>query len=508
MVAARRIFAACGTAALLVACGSAQPPIVGAGTTPQTGASTIAPERGDSVGDIKGHSPIKHLIIVIQENRTFDNLFATFPNADGTTTGYAQPMPHLIADSCKADGLPVITQSNTKVTLAMVSLTGKGFPYNFNNPDLPHVYQWQNSGQTWTPWLTDYDNGKMDGFDLEGSGPNGDGAPLCTFPYQYVNPAAISEYWDMAKQYVLADQTYQTQESGSFTAHQDLIAGATILPGSYGGYSQPSVIDNPSYFPWGCNAGKSVVTSLITTDLHYLFFKGPYPCFTYTTMRDLLDAASPPIPWKYYTQDTVGEKGDWNAFDAISSVYNGPEFGSKVVWPNTKIFADLKGSSFPAVSWITPIPGDSDHPSEAVQDGPSWVASIVNAVGKSKYWKSSAIVILWDDWGGFYDHESPPFFNKDKFGGLGFRVPMLVVSPYVKAHVEHTQYEFGSILRFAEENWNLPVGGLGTTDQRATSIGNAFNFKMKPRPFKVIPARLPISFFLRQKQTNVLPDPE
>ncbi|MFZ1016718.1 MAG: alkaline phosphatase family protein [Candidatus Cybelea sp.] len=492
---------------MLAGCGGSQP--IGApGALPQTTASAKHVWPKGSHLDMGRQSPIKHLIIVIQENRSFDNLFATFPTADGATTGQAKPMPHEVAQTCKNDGLPVITQSNAKVTLAMVSLTGKGFPYNFDNPDLPHVYQWQQSGETWTPWLTDYDNGKMDGFDLEGSGPNGNGAPLCTFPYQYVNPKAITEYWDLAQQYVLADHTFQTQGSGSFTAHQDLIAGATILPGSHSGYYEPSVIDNPSYFPWGCNAGKSVVTSLITTNLHYLFFKGPYPCFSYKTMRDLFDAASPPIAWKYYTQQTVGEKGDWNAFDAISNVYNSGEFGSKVVWPNTKIFTDLKGNSFPAVSWITPIPGDSDHPSEAVQNGPSWVASIVNAVGKSKYWKSSAIVIVWDDWGGFYDHVSPAFFNKDKFGGLGFRVPMLIVSPYVKAHVDHTQYEFGSILRFAEKNWNLPLGGLGTTDQRANSIGNAFDFKMKPRPFKVIPSRLPISFFLHQKQTNTLPDPE
>jgi phospholipase C len=222
-------------------------------------------------------------------------------------------------------------------------------------------------------------------------------------------------------------------------------------------------------------------------------------------MRDLLDAASPPIPWKYYTQQTVGEKGDWNAFDAISNVYNSGEFGNKVVWPNTKIFTDLKGSSFPAVSWITPIPGDSDHPSEP-QNGPSWVASVVNAVGMSKYWKSSAIVIVWDDWGGFYDHESPPFFNKDKFGGLGFRVPMLIVSPYVKAHVEHTQYEFGSILKYIEGNWNL--GSLGTTDQRATSILNAFNYNQNPRKFKKISTTLPLSFFLHQKQTGAPADTE
>ncbi|MFY9719655.1 MAG: alkaline phosphatase family protein, partial [Candidatus Cybelea sp.] len=123
----------------------------------------------------------------------------------------------------------------------------------------------------------------------------------------------------------------------------------------------------------------------------------------------------------------------------------------------------------------------------------------------SKYWNSSAIVILWDDWGGFYDHESPAFLRDDQ-GGLGFRVPMLIVSPYVQPHVEHTQYEFGSILKFIEERWDL--GSLHTTDERATSIGNVFDYNRQPRSFKTIPARLPLSFFLHQRPSGVVPDSE
>jgi phospholipase C len=132
------------------------------------------------------------------------------------------------------------------------------------------------------------------------------------------------------------------------------------------------------------------------------------------------------------------------------------------------------------------------------------VASIVNTIGESKYWNSSAVIILWDDWGGFYDHVPPPFY--DDAGGLGFRVPMLIVSPYVQAHVEHTQYEYGSILKFIEKNWNL--GSLGTTDKRATSIGNAFDFNQKPRKFQEIPTKYSRSFFLHQKPSGIPPDTE
>ena len=102
---------------------------------------------------------------------------------------------------------------------------------------------------------------------------------------------------------------------------------------------------------------------------------------------------------------------------------------------------------------------------------------------------------MWDDWGGFYDHRSPPFF--DNAGGLGFRVPMLVISPYVPAGtIAHTQYEFGSILKFAEQTFGL--GSMGTTDVRATSIGNIFNFKQKARAFKVIPAPHDREYFLHR----------
>jgi phospholipase C len=466
-------------------------------------------------------SPIQHVIIVIQENRSFDDLFATFPNADGTTTGTGEPMPKAEASTCAKDNQQVVTQSKPTVSLTKVSLIGVGFP-KFKNgggklvsfgegTDLPHVYGWY----AITPFLDEYDNGKMDGFDREGSGANGNGSTLCTYPYQYVNPGAIKEYWDLAQQYVLADKTFQTQGSGSFTAHQDLIAGGTVVNYTYGGYTDDSVIDNPSFWPWGCDAPHGVVTSLITTNLQYLQFKGPFPCLGYETMRDLLDAKS--VSWKYYAEQVKGgNAGLWSAFDAIKAVRDSKEWTTNVTTSPNVIFQDIKADSLPAVSWVTPIGENSDHPDEKgaggkyVDNGPSWVANVVNQIGESQYWNSSAIVVLWDDWGGFYDHVPPPCLYKsqcrDNQGGLGFRVPMIIVSPYVKAHVEHTQYEFGSILKYIEDNWDL--GSLGTTDQRATSIGNVFNYSQKPRKFKVIPAALPLSFFLHQKPSGAPPDTE
>ncbi|MGB8150531.1 MAG: alkaline phosphatase family protein [Candidatus Cybelea sp.] len=457
------------------------------------GTMPVLPSEGPAAS--APSTKIKHVIVVIQENRSFDNFFATFPGADGTTTGKAAAMPGPIANSC-----PVPIRKPTTIPLTEVDLLGKGFPPSYGYPtnqDLNHIY----SG-----FQVDRDNGKMDGFDLEFGGARGSGTPACTYPYQYVDPKDITPYWDMAQQYVLADHTFQTQGSGSFTAHQDLIAGGTQLS------SSEALIDTPSYFPWGCDGNpQHLVTAVIKRTGKVYEYGGPFPCLTYSTLRDLLDAKS--VSWKFYAVRVYPYTncpkcqgaGIWSAFDAIKAVRYSSEWKDNVTRSNLDIFTDISNKKLPSVSWITPNGPNSDHPATGGDTGPSWVASIVNAVGKSPYWDSTAVVILWDDWGGFYDHVAPPE-PRNWQGGPGFRVPMLIVSPYVKPHVEHTQYEFGSILHFIEDNWNL--GTLGKNDAESRSIGNAFDFKMKPRAFKVIQAKYPSVFFLRQPPSDLPLDTE
>jgi phospholipase C len=220
---------------------------------------------------------------------------------------------------------------------------------------------------------------------------------------------------------------------------------------------------------------------------------------TYSTMRDLLDAAS--VRWKYYSPREPGGTGSlWNAFDTIKAVREGPEWTTNIALPK-QFFNDVSGGTLPSVSWVVPDAVNSDHPGNGSDTGPSWVASIVNAVGESSYWDSTAIVVVWDDWGGFYDNEPPPFL--DKWGGLGFREPMLLVSAYARmgtasqgGYISHTQYEFGSILKFVENNFGL--GSLGTTDVRANSIADCFDFLQKPRAFKRIPAQYSRRYFEAQ----------
>ena len=145
-----------------------------------------------------------------------------------------------------------------------------------------------------------------------------------------------------------------------------------------------------------------------------------------------------------------------------------------------------------------------DH-AAATDTGPQWVASIVNAIGESSAWNSTAIVVVWDDWGGYFDHVAPPQLD---YQGLGFRVPMLVLSPYAKTvgYVSHTQYEFGSILRFIERNWDLK--SLGTTDVRSNSIGDMFDFQIAPRAFAAVPGSRSPSYFETRSPSFDPPDDE
>jgi phospholipase C len=303
----------------------------------------------------------------------------------------------------------------------------------------------------------------------------------------------------IAQQYVLADHMFTTQSSSSFTAHQDLIAAGTPVNGD-------NVIDFPTPAKWGCDAGPGTVTSLITPKGKYLHGKGPFPCFTYPTLRDLLDARK--VSWLYFTNTSLAYV--WNAFDAIKAVRYGPEWAQNIVIPQTSIFQTISNGQLPAVSWVIPDAVDSDHPSYHSDTGPSWVADIVNAIGQSSYWPSTAIIVLWDDWGGEYDNVPPPQLDGQ---GLGMRVPMLLLSAYARetsasqpGYVSHTQYEFGSIVKFIEDNWSL--GRLYQTDMRANSILDCFDFTQSPRTFTPIATKYRKEYFERRPPSGLPVDTE
>lgn len=416
--------------------------------------------------DVVPIGPIRHVVLVVQENRTFNDFFATFPGGGGTTTGKVGVVArcHIYKEK---------TIALTKSDLA-------------TSRDMNHSYQ---------GFLKARNRGAMDEFDAV---PYQNGDPECRQPYQYTNPAQIAPYWDMARQYALAARMFTTQGSSSFTAHQDLIAGGTVVAPNEALINSPSC--SGAKCVWGCDAPPNTRTQLITATDQYLGGKGPFPCLSYQTLRDLLDARR--VSWKYYVPpmccNTFGKL--MSAFDAIKAVRNSKEWDTNVVSPQTQILTDIANGALPAMSWVIPDEGDSDHPGNNSDRGPSWVTSVVNAVGESRYWKTSVVIVLWDDWGGLYDNLSPPHKN---YGGLGFRVPAIVVSPYAKkGYVSLTPYEFGSVLKYIEGNWRL--GSLHTTDKRSTSIIDCLDYSQKPIVFKPIAAKYSAEYFLH-KSPSYLP---
>ena len=171
---------------------------------------------------------------------------------------------------------------------------------------------------------------------------------------------------------------------------------------------------------------------------------------------------------------------------------------NNVSMPPSNVLSDISNGQLAQVSWVVPSGDASDHANGNIGLGPSWVASIVNAIGSSAYWQDTAIFITWDDWGGWYDHVAPPILNSYEYG---FRVPLIVVSPYAKpAYISHVTHDFGSILQFIEHTYNLP--SLGYADATATSLSDCFNFKQKPLAYKTIAAPVAPSYFLNSADTS------
>jgi phospholipase C len=282
---------------------------------------------------------------------------------------------------------------------------------------------------------------------------------------------------------------YETDQGPSFVSHQYLVSGtSTVSDGS-----QDRVANNGATPSGGITGGCDAVagSSVAVIDPQGATPRSlrTFPCFARQSLMNELDAAG--ISWKYY-QATPGA-GIWNAPDAIQSIWsNKSEMAAKVIAPSSQVLTDIANGQLADVTWVTPTKAASDHPKVNNGSGPSWVASVVNAIGNSQYWNNTAIFITWDDWGGFYDHVTPQIYNSFE---LSFRVPLIVVSPYAKpGYVSHVQHEFGSILKFTEETFGLP--SLNTTDARADDLSDLFSFTNQQRKrFTRIKTKYPASYF-------------
>jgi phospholipase C len=436
-----------------------------------------------TTADAAPPAKIEHVVIVFQENRTPDNLFQ---------------------DSLLIARGADIAASGVNSKGQIVPLTEIDLGTNGPNPD---VYDLSHAHSA---FLAMYDNGKMDGADLvAGAGCQANLTDCLpeNAQFKYVNPADVQPYFQLAEKYSFADRMFQTNQGPSFPAHQFIISG-TSAP-SEG--SNLFVAENP-----GGISNPNALTGCATPAAEYVSVIDPlgmehtiYPCFEHATLTDLLNTAK--LSWRYYTPSP---NSIWTGPNAIEHMCGpnapppyateciGSDWVNNVVLSNTQLLTDITANQLAAVSWVMPTGLASDHALGNDGSGPSWVAAVVNAIGTSQYWGNTAIFITWDDWGGWYDHVAPPVINSYEYG---FRVPLIVVSAYAKAgYISHRTHDFGSILKFTEENFNLP--SLGYADKDADDLTDCFDFLQAPIKFESVAAPFKADYFLNDRRPPTDPD--
>jgi phospholipase C len=414
--------------------------------------------------------PIKHLIYIVQENHSFDNYFGTYPGAVGVTPGTAVPTdPNMT-------GSAMVQPFHLNVSLP-ISIVGDELPPGISDPDqlngsfaaaaaegqTPFEFLNESIGQdlshAWSVAHAAYDGGKMDGFVS---------AEKSTLTMGYYDRADIPNYWAYADNYVLDDMFFSSLMGPSFPNHLYIASGAngpTNYTASW--VLSHGINDNPgSGFNWQ------------GVDL------------TWATLAQQLTQSN--VSWKWYDGDANATAPTiWNVLPLFDYFQKNPALLKSHVQNTQNFVNDVQSGNLPAVSWIIPgawVPpdypsackgiGPSEHPPARSDCGMDYVTYLINQVMKSSYWQSTAIVVTWDDYGGFYDNVPPPVVDAY---GEGFRVPTLVISPWAKPHyIDNTVYEFASLIKLADSVFAIqPVAPRVIN---ASSMMNSFNFAQSPLP--------------------------
>jgi hypothetical protein len=453
----------------------------------------------------------QHIILVIQENRTPDNLFqglCTTPSACSTSPGPGQ--------------------YNIQTTGWLDKTSPTGFTNPHANPfglgyDLEHVH----AGFLAMCDMNASGACAMDGAARVHCDPKAQKCPPANAAYGFVDNStgALQPYLDMVAAYGWGNYMFETNQGPSYPAHQFLF-GATSAPSAADDQIGNFVAEGPGPGKaTGCTAPPANTVAVINAQ--GVEFTQIFPCYEHETVGDLLDARK--ASWRYYGSDVAGAfldskpTGIWIAPASINHICvavgqkcTGKEWTAHLEFAPSKILSDISTDcKLRGVSWVIPDSFDSDHSWDVRNTGgPSWVASIVNAVGTSpcknpdgsSYWDSTAIIILWDDWGGWYDHE-PPFIEANPWGAyqMGFRVPLIVVSAYTPAkYISNLAEDFGSVIRFVERNLGIMEGSLTFGDARGTGdLREFFNLGNAPRPFQAISAPLSAKYFLTRKPSGL-----
>ncbi len=422
---------------------------------------------------LRGIHKIRHVIIIFQENRSFDSYFGTYPGALGIPMRNGKPtvcVPTLGSTHCVR---PYVNHAD---------LNGGG-PHDAINS------------------AADIAGGKMNGFLIQAEQGRRDCVdptdPACTNSavadvMGYHVGTDIPNYWAYAKHFVLQDHMFESVHSWSFPSHLYLVSGWSANcakvndPMSCKSALDPTdrTVSSPTPFAW--------------TDLTYLLHKHHVSWAWY------LDGGAAPVDLRLFEVRSGipasfigGVPKIWNVLPGFTDVHTDHQVAN--IQTDDEFFDRAAKGRLPAVSWLLPDGPDSEHPPALVSTGESYVTRLVDAVMHSPDWKSSAIFITWDDWGGFYDQVVPPRFDAL---GYGIRVPGLVISPYAKkGYVDHQTLSFDAYLKFIEDDFlkgqRLNPATDGRPDSRpnvrenARILGNLakdFNFRQKPRKALILPA--------------------
>jgi phospholipase C len=441
-----------------------------------------------SSANLTGIHKIRHVIIIMQENRSFDSYFGTYPGVDGI------PMKN---------GVPTVCMPNP--------LGPCQRPYH-NTADIngggPHGA---------ANFLADLNNGKMDGFIRERDSAKGRAQcaniqdPACATGSTpdvmgYHTGAEIPNYWAYAKNFVLADHMYEPVKSWSLPSHLYMVSAWSARCGN----TSPMSCHSNIVGPYGSKQFDMLVhkelstgvtqVDLAWTDITWLLHEHGISWAYYIQAGSQPDCSSDSALTCAPVKQSAHTPGIWNPLPLFTDVHEDRQISN--IQALHRYFSAAHNGTLPQVSWITPSQGDSEHPPASVHQGQAYVTAVINAAMKSPDWKSTAIFLTWDDWGGFYDNVVPPRVDQN---GYGFRVPAIIISPYAKKGVIDNQtLSSDAYLKFIEDDF---LGGQALNpktdgrpdprpDVRETlpilgNIANAFNFNQAARKPFLLPTNPP-----------------
>jgi phospholipase C len=423
------------------------------------GLGDIFVNRANSASQLR--SKIRHVVIIYQENHSFDSYFGTFPGANGFPANAGCP------DKCGNVIPPTKAGTGVQLDCSCYPKQCSEITIDHPNTDLPHGH---------TPSVTDINGGKMDGFITNAGNP---------WPMLYWDGDYIDKYWNWAENYTLHDNFFSSCSGPSLPNHNFLIA-ATSGPEVGGQYLMS---DNPnSTASWQSLLRsmtfpqKTILEALDGASVSWRWYRSA-PNSAMNTLWD------PPFYYSYFKNQSITPDTLSGNF-GHSSILNDDDSSltCDLASSHNCFVADVNSESLPQVSFLMPRGLVSDHPTYSIAAAQTYVNLVIQSLVNNGYWDDAAIFLTWDDFGGFYDHVEPPSIGHgfvDENGNsvcLGMRVPSLLISPYAKKGIDHTQHNFTSITKFIETLYNLPTLSSSTLDNYSDDMLSSFNFSQTALP--------------------------